>query len=332
MIILIYGEDEYRSFLKQKERMGDFFKKHPTNINWQIFDFSETPQDKSTGQAGQALKVNKRPAGQAESFDDLKNFIGSSSIFSENKLAVILHLSQLENFQGFKDLISRYDLEYSPCIFLLIREGGFEEKNRLPELNFLKKIAKEVNKFDKLSGIKLTAWIKQEAVKNGGIIEDGAAGRLADLFGSDTWRLGKEIEKLIIYKAGEKIKSADVLLVCGDSSREENIFALMNEIFAGRKKEAILIFEKMSGIEDAGFIFNQVVGQFRNLVKIKFGAKDAKLHPFYARKMAEVGHFYDWEKIGKIYEELAKIDISVKTGKIGYKEGMEDFIISLLAM
>lgn len=315
MLIFIYGEDEYRAFLKQKERMQDFFKKYPANINWRIFDFSETPQDEFRG--------------QAESLDEFKNFIGSSSMFSENKLAVISHLSQFKNFDAFKNLIDKYDLEFSSDAFLLIREGDLSEKSRQQYLDFLREKAKEVHKFDKLSGAKLAAWVFQEVKKSGGAIDNGAVLRLTALFKSDTRRLAKEIEKLIAYKAEEKIQKTDVFLACGDGFREEKIFTLMDEIFAGRKKEAILIFERLIATEDEDFIFNQIVGQIRNLIKIKFGAKDAKFHPFYIKKMTEAGHFHGWEKIRKMYEELAKIDVLVKTGKIGYKEGIEDFIIKI---
>ncbi len=306
MLIFIYGEDEYRVKMKQKERMEDFIKKYPDDMSRRTFDFSES-----------------------QAFEDFKIFTGSLSMFSESKLAVILEPEALKNFEDFKNFFERHELGSASQMFLIVMGGDFKEKKYTDLFDFLLKSAKEIHKIDKLSGARLFGWIKQEVKKRGGVIDDSAASFLAVLFKGDSGCIANEIDKLIAYKFKEKISEKDVLAVCGDKFSEEKIFSLTDKIFSGQRKEALFLLEKLLITENADFIFNILIGQIRNLIKIKFNAGEIKFQPFYIRKMTDMAHNYNLEQLKKIYEELAQIDASVKTGKITYKEGLENFVFKI---
>ena len=74
--------------------------------------------------------------------------------------------------------------------------------------------------------------------REGGRIEPSAGRALADAHGSNLWALMGEIEKLLLYVGPDRpVSEADVAVMAG-STREENIFAMVDDVIERRYPRA----------------------------------------------------------------------------------------------
>lgn len=87
-------------------------------------------------------------------------------------------------------------------------------------------------------------------------------------------------------------------------------------------------------------VLGAIVFQYRQLVVIKSAlddninpyeiAKECKIHPFVASKLTPLARNTDWDKLKTIYDEIAKIDEALKSGKIEPEAGLEILVYNLM--
>jgi len=77
-------------------------------------------------------------------------------------------------------------------------------------------------------------------------------------------------------------------------------------------------------------IFNVFISQLRTAIYLVLGQqKELKVHPFVVRKIRSYLWRWEKEKLLKFYEELANLDLGIKTGKIDYETALERIIVKI---
>jgi len=309
MLIFLYGSDNYRASQKLKEIISQYQQKHGGFLSFEKFDLKEKG-----------------------ALEKMERFFESQGMFSDKKLAVLESLFQSSQLKDFEKFLKKSNLLLSEDSFLIIFEGELEdlkdEKKKL--FNWLKKkpvLSQEFKNFKNFREAKI--WLKKEIAKFDIEIEDEALEMLFNSFGADSWRLINELRKISLYQPDRKVTKADVLKI-SVLEAQPNIFKIFDAFFEQNKKKTLFCFKEAlkSGL-DAGLIFNLLIGQLRAAILLVLGqANEVEAHPFVVRKIKSQLWRFKKEKLLKFYEELAAIDLAVKTGKIDYESGLERLLIN----
>jgi DNA polymerase-3 subunit delta len=226
----------------------------------------------------------------------------------------------------------------SQDLVIVFWENGQPKKNgKIYKL--LNKIGKTQN-FEKLSGPKLNRWIVDRVSGFGAKISPRALNKLVLFAGNELSLLDNELQKLINFVDNGTIEEADVDLLV-KANIDVNIFSTIDALANRNKKEALyLLHEHLKKGEDAFYVFSMIVYQFRNLIKVSGSmdrfrndeyalGKEIGLHPYVVKKSLQQLRNFPLEKLKKIYEQLSRLDLQVKTGKLDIKLALDMFIVEL---
>lgn len=310
MIIFLHGKDTYRMREKLKEIIDEYKKVRKSGINLNFFDCQKE-----------------------DIFRDLKDDLRQTSIFEEKKLAVVSDPFSNAHF-GENFLKEAESFLKSEDLTIFYQEGEINKNSAL--LNFLEKNAK-TQEFNSLTGLKLKNWVIERL--GGQKIEQEAIDVLLRYIGSDLWRMNNEIQKLKDYKKGEVIKKEDVGLQVKPFI-EIDIFKTIDAIAQKKKDSALRLLHKhLENGESPIYLISMVNYQFRNLLIIKdfiekfkpYGVilKKSGLHPFVVKKSYFQCGQFSFGELKKIYHKIFTIDLSVKTGKIDPRAGLELLIAEI---
>lgn len=316
MVFFFYGADSFRIRQKVNNVISEYQAKHKSGLNFGKFDF-----------------------GEPETPDKLKNFLDSSSMFAEKKLAIVANL-----FSAGKDVQEAF-LEYlkksgilktQDSFLVMAQELALAEDKRAKQKYILKNNqelfkaltgkAVKSEEFDYLAGAKLEAWIKKEAEEIEAKIDILAVKKMATFVGADLWQMKNEIDKLAAFAKGKIIdeKMVDELV---KAKMESDIFKTIDALANRNKQIALsLLHRHLAEGESEIYLLGMLVYQFRNLLLVKSEiergvqfqslAKTVKLHPFVLRKSFEQGRAFTLPALKKIYERLLELDIAMKSGRI----------------
>jgi DNA polymerase III subunit delta len=322
MIIFLYGEDSFRSHLKLLEIKNKYLESDKSGSGLSLFDCGEKilPAKIINVFETANLLAPKRLVA-------VKRLISSFSEIDQKKI--------LEFLNDHKDKL----LEDKDLIVVFWEDNQPKKSNAI--FKFLDSNAKK-QKFEKLSGVKLNAWIigKMKEIDPASSISKTALEKLILYAGNDSGMLGKELDKLVNYSDGEMISEKDVdVLVNADL--DANIFATVDAIGSNDKKEALaMLHNHLKKGDDPFYIFSMFLYQFRNLLKIadltESGisseyeiSKITKMHPFVIRKSLGQIRNFTFERLKKIFQKLGEIDTDIKTGKIDIKLALDKFVAEL---
>jgi DNA polymerase-3 subunit delta len=186
-------------------------------------------------------------------------------------------------------------------------------------------------------GYQLNSWIENEVKNRGGKINIKAISKLAAFTGNNLWQLDNEINKLILYKAGEEITEEDISLQV-QAKLDENIFNFVDTLGQKNKSAALkLLHEQIEQGQNEIYLLTMIAYQLRNLIIIKNLkeqgrgeqeiATDAKMHPYVVKKtLAQVRNF-ELSKLKIMYHDLLEADISFKTGRAASKMLLLDMLV-----
>ncbi len=294
MIIFLYGEDTYRMREKLKEIIERHKKIHKSGLNLKYFD----------------------------DFVNFKDGIRQTSMFKEKKLAVLTNIFTNPDFkekfyQNKKEFLNLED------IILIYEEKDFNKNNSL--FKFLKKNAKS-QEFKFLGGQKLETWIKKEFNKYKIKIDSEVLEKLIEYIGNDLWKMSNEVKKLASFRNNKTVKAEDVKLLVR-SKIETDIFKTIDAIANKNKKQALnLLHEHLEKGDSPLYLLSMINYQFRNLLIVKdliekhkpynVILKKSGLHPFVVKKTYYQSHKFTFQELKKIYQEIFKKDLDIKTGRI----------------
>lgn len=314
MILLLYGEDTFRSRQKLNQIKDKFKKSDPSGMNLTVLD------------------------GKKASFEGIKKDVSTAPFIGKNRLVIvenILSANRGENLQ--KALLSFIEDKKIPdSTVLIFFEGGEPDKR--------KKLFKELNKpkksekFDLLEGSQLNSWIEKRVKELSGKIDRDAVIKLSAFVGSDLWQMDNEISKLLAYGDGKIISDNVEKLV--RARLDTNIFNFTDAIGKKDKKTALkLLHDQLDSGAHQLYLLKMMTFQFRNLLIVKdlsaqnsnqyAIAKEGEMHPFVVQKTLPQVRQFEMEKLKQIYQELLNLEIAFKTSKADPVVLLDKFVVEV---
>lgn len=316
MLIYVYGEDSFRVQEKTAELVSAFQKKFDT-----------------TG-----LNVD-RLDGEKISAEELSNAVRTQPFLATRRMIVVRGLL---GRKGGKQLDSYGDAlhGHSDQVIVVLSDTvsvAAAEKHVIRKAGGKDAV---VYSFATLSGKPLEAWIQARMTQAGGQISDDAVHCLAELVGSDLWRMSQEVDKLVAYCLGRAITPSDVELLV-DRHIEENVFALTDALSTRKFHEAArLLKDELASGSDAFGIFALFTRQIRLLTQARSFldshpqsragelAEALGVHPFVGQKLFAQARGFSAHHLQDMHDGVVAVDRNVKTGR----SSMEQGIIDLLAI
>jgi DNA polymerase-3 subunit delta len=311
MLILLHGQDTFLSRQKLQDIIEQYKKIHKNGLSLTSFE-------------GEKLK-----------FEEFKDAIRQVSMFGEKKLLVVSGALANEDFKE-KFLANCKALTESEDVVVFYEGTKILEKDKL--LKFIKNKGKAQN-FASLEGEKLRSWLKQEFSKFKAEITAEALAKLMDFAGDDLWLLSNEIKKLVNYKRGGKIETADVVKLT-NAKIETAIFKTIDAISQRNKKQALLLLHQHLDKGDSPlYLLSMINFQFKNLLVVKdllernepyyLIAKKTQLHPFVVRKSYQQASRFTLAELKKIYRKIFQVDFDIKTGKVAAETALDLLIAGI---
>ena len=322
MIYFFSGPNSFLSGQKVAEIKARFLAKNSTGSGLSILEVEKGD------------KTSLLPAWQKA--------LGAQGLFFAKQLVIVRNFLIHGNAASHKEILEYLEgesglLENQDKVVIFWEEGIPKEKEKL--VQYLEKKAHK-QKFEALVGFKLNEWIKEELKKiNPKVtISQSALATLVGYVGSDDLRLTQEIAKLANFQSEGEITQNDVENLV-HASVEANIFETIEALSGGNKSLALKLYhEQLEKGEDPFYVLSMYVYQFRNLLKIgEFFyageqnnytlAKLAGLNPYVVQKALGQLRKTNLEKIKNIYQQLADLDLKLKTGEIDPKLALDKFIV-----
>lgn len=316
MVFFFYGVDSFRIRQKVNSVIEGYQAKHKSGLNFGKFDF-----------------------GEPEELGKMKNFLDSSSMFAEKKLAIVENLFSVpkDAQEDLLEYLKNSDVLKTQDKFLVVAQELALAEDKRSKQKYVLKNSQELFKaltsksvkaeeFDSLSGVKLESWIKKEVELAGAKIDAGAVRKLALFVGADLWQMKNEIDKLTAFANGGAINESAIDELV-KSRIENDIFKTIDALASRNKQMALtLLHRHLAEGESEIYLLSMLVYQFRNLLLVKSEiergvqfqalAKTVKMHPFVLRKSFEQGKGFTLAALKKIYERLLELDIAIKSGRI----------------
>jgi DNA polymerase III subunit delta len=188
-------------------------------------------------------------------------------------------------------------------------------------------------------GDALVRWIQERAKSMGGQFTMEAAERLADQVGDEPRQLDQEIRKILTYIDFKRPAEPDDVEHLTPFTRQGDIFALVDALADNRGREAQNMLHRLLEEQDALSIFGMVVRQFRLLLQAREVldnngreidiARELKIQPFIAAKLAPQARHFSKENLEAIYRHLLDMDEAAKTSQVDPDLALDMLIMSL---
>jgi DNA polymerase III delta subunit len=323
MILLLYGEDAFRSREKLNELKGAYLKKNPDGSGFFEFRFD-------AGAEGADARVA-----------DLIASLETGGLFATKKLVAIrgaLGASEMvrKPLLDFLDRdVDRIEKD-ADTVAVFWEEGVPKKTNKLFRL--LDGKAERKQHFESLQGVKLEQWAVKRLQSSGATIGRPALQRLLLETGSDLFRLEGELAKLANFVEGRTIAEADVdALLAG--SVKATVFEALEALSSGQKARALKLFaDQVAKGENALYLLSMCAWQLRNLLRVADAysqglraapllAKQLKLHPFVVQKLLRQVPSFPLDRLKKSFALLTDLDVRSKSGALDPKLALDLFVV-----
>lgn len=197
-----------------------------------------------------------------------------------------------------------------------------------------------VREFNLPEGAQWSAWLASRAKELGGELQPAAAAALAQLQGTDKPNAENELHKLLAYvNYARPITAADVQALSLPSGDHGDFFALADALSAANGPRAMQELQPLLEEQDLILLYFSMVGHFRALLQsrdlLDKGlneadiAKQLRMHPYRAKKMATQARQFSARGLENIYTRLLQYDEEIKTGGIEPALAMQTFVAEL---
>ena len=311
MNYLLYGTEK---FLIDKEIKNIISKNKVDEINISKYD----------------LEIN--------SLNEILDDANTVSLFSNNKLIIVENAYIFSRVQNKKidniEILENYLKNSSDTIIIFINNN-----EKLDNVKKIVKLIKEkgvIKEFNPLKNINNTVKNMFDDYK----ISDSCINLLIDRVGNSLELLYQEAEKLKIYKINDKIitnKDIEDLVI---EKINVDIFKFVDDIINKNKKEAIKTYKELLKLNEEPIkIIALLASKFRLMYQANKLAKKGyteesisemlKVHKYPVHLAILAGYKYNSEILLKYLNDLADLDIGIKTGEKDKELALELFIIGL---
>ena len=161
---------------------------------------------------------------------------------------------------------------------------------------------------------------------------------LIDRVGNNPLIITNEINKIKIYKGNDKNITSEDILNLTNKIIEIDVFKLIDYIVRKDKEHALELYNEMLKVNEEPIkiiviLANQfrIMYQSKELLKKGYSEKDIasilKIHPYRVKLAIQNSRNYTSEMLLKYLNDLADIDIGIKTGTINKDLALELFIL-----
>ena len=284
-------------------------------------------------------KINDLNISKYNINDNLTDIIEDAntlSLFDDKKL-IIINNNAL--FVGKKSVdtiaLEKYIINSNPNTILIfvVSEEKLDTRRKLYK-NIKEK--GEVFEFNKLPNI--NTYVKD--LFSGYTITNDSINLLIKRVGNDLNRLKQEIEKIKIYKINDKLITDSDIIDCTVEKIDINIFNFIDNIIRKNKSETIKTYKELLKIgEEPIKIIVLLANQFRLMYQSKlltskgYSEDDiasllhAKRYPVHLA--IQKSYHYNKEVLIDNLEQLADLDIKIKSGEIDKNLALELFLLRL---
>lgn len=311
MIILLFGQDTYRSKQKLAEIIQEEQKIGKNGLNLRFYDF------------------------QKDNFEKFWDELKQSSLFQKKKLLVLKNAFAGSEFkEKFKK--KSKEAEKSDDTVLFFEEGEIKKSDSF--FQFLKNRG-EIQEFNNLNEAELRKWLKNEFGKYRAEITSEALEKLVGFVGNNLWQMAQEIKKLLNYKKGKKIETKDVEFLVKPKF-EPDIFKTIDSLAQKNKKLALSLLKKHLELGEAPlYLLSMINFQFRNILSVRELMEKGiayqqildqiKLHPFVIKKSYWQAQKFTLPELKKIYRKILQADFNMKTGKLNPEMALDLFVAEI---
>lgn len=320
-VYCLYGEESY--FIEETIKRIKEVLSASEEVEMTIFDLEETPVDFVMDEADTFPFLSEKKLVIAKNASFLK-------AAEKGKEKIDHDLKRLENWLN-------HPSDFAVTIFTAPYE-------KLDERKKITKLMKETSIFlhaEALNEKDLATWIRMEVSKFGKTIMDDALDKLVEMVGENMTGLQMEIEKLALYLGEEKTITIDLVENLVARTLEHDAFKMLNAFLSHQNSEAIQIYhdllqQKEEPIMLVGLLANNIRTMNNVYYLHKKGyppaqiSKQLKIHPYRVKLVLENKNRPSEGSLLKALNELAEIDLKLKTASSNREKYLELFLLKSL--
>lgn len=314
MTFLITGPDTYRARQKLAELKAKFLKEvDPSGLNMGTVK------------------------GATLTLEEVRHYLESRPLLARRRFIVfdnILAHKKSEILEAVREAMERErgQKEGEDNIAVFFEDEEPTAKNKL--CSWLVKHAL-LFRYPILEGQNLFAWVEEEWRRRGRKITPSALKRLVSVSASgDLWQLSREVQKIDAYLEKGEIVDDRVLGNLINEPFDNNIFSLIDAVVEGHlKKSTLLLMEHLERETTPQQMVALLEKQFRVLLLLSEARHSEAppampgIHPYMVRKLKGLVQKYDSQHLKKIYADLARLDVDLKSSAGDSKTLLLKFLV-----
>ena len=213
-------------------------------------------------------------------------------------------------------------------------EKNFDERKKVVKM--LRKEA-QFYEINPLNYYKVSDTTRQAIKKRSCTIDDDALELLLSRKGTNLIDISSEVEKLCLYTKHIDLKSVEELV---SRPLDENVFDLTTAILSKDKQKMMSIYKDLMTLnEEPVKLIVLVANSMRLIYQVKLLdrkgytdqeiAKMLSVNPFRLKYVRKEGKLFELDELLSCLNQLSKLDVKIKTGKIDKKLGLELFMLRI---
>ena len=305
MVYLLYGLKDFQINEEIKN-----LTKNQNDMNISRYDLNNTP-----------LK---------DAIDDAETY----SMFAETKTVIVENASMFTTLTSKdSDIVENYlnNINKSTNLIFTSHTEKIDTRKKITKLIKKVGIVKEFN--EEISPLNLTKNLLKDYD-----ISEKTINLFLDRVGNNPLIIQNEINKIKIYKNKDKNITAEDIINLTNKNIDIDIFKLIDYIVQKNKEKAIELYYEMLKINEEPIkiiviLANQfrIMYQSKELLKKGYSEKDIasilKIHPYRVKLAIQNSRNYSPKTLLEYLNNLADIDIGIKTGKLNKDLALELFIL-----
>lgn len=305
MVYLLYGLKDFQINEEIKN-----LTKNQNDMNISRYDLNNTP-----------LK---------DAIDDAETY----SMFAETKTVIVENASMFTTLTSKdSDIVENYlnNINKSTNLIFTSHTEKIDTRKKITKLIKKVGIVKEFN--EEISPLNLTKNLLKDYD-----INEKTINLFLDRVGNNPLIIQNEINKIKIYKNKDKNITDKDIINLTNKNIDIDIFKLIDYIVQKNKEKAIELYYEMLKINEEPIkiiviLANQfrIMYQSKELLKKGYSEKDIasilKIHPYRVKLAIQNSRNYSSKTLLEYLNNLADIDIGIKTGKLNKDLALELFIL-----
>ena len=256
------------------------------------------------------------------------------SLFGDKKIVIVDNANMFTGSTSKdSDLIEEYlnHINENTTLILIVHNDKLDTRKKIT------KLIKKVGKVQEFIGELDATSLVRRLFKNYNI-DYKTIQLFIDRVGNNTLIIQNEINKIKIYKGNDRNITEEDILNLTTKLIEIDIFKLIDYIVRKNKEKALELYYEMlkmneEPIKIVVILANQfrIMYQSKELLKKGYSEKDIasilKIHPYRVKLAIQNSRNYSSKTLLEYLNNLADIDIGIKTGKLNKNLALELFIL-----